>query len=178
MNPAIEQILLQLYDCLDYGISYRAKKGLHILSFFEHGKYDKNQIRNGIRDLNKEKLIKKKENYDGSVLISLTEKGRLRALNIKFRCLKNKKEEWDKKWRMVASDIPDECRKGRDALRYRLKVTGFYELQESIFLYPFNCKREIEEFVKIFKIEKYIHFGVLESIDNQDWLLKFFNLNN
>ena len=177
MNPAIEQILLKLYDCLDYGISYRAKKGLYIQSFFEHGKYNKKQIQDSIRDLNKEKLIKKKENYDGSILISLTEKGRLRALNIKFRYLKNKKEGWDKKWRMVAFDIPDECRKGRDAIRYRLKVTGFFELQESLFLYPFDCQKEIDEFVKIFKIEKYVHFGVLELIDNQSWLLKFFNLN-
>ena len=169
INSAIEQILLHLYDCIDYGFSYRAKKGFWILNDFDHWKKEVSpkEIREGIRDLNKQKLIKKKENYDGSVLVSLTEKGRLRALNISFRNFYNRKEKWDRKWRLVAFDIPDEVRKGRSALRYRLRLGGFYELQESLFLYPYDCEKEIKDFVELFKLEKYVRFGLLDYIDNE-----------
>ena len=94
-NSVIEEILLHLYDSIDYGFSYRAKKGLWISEYFDHWKNEvsSNKIKDGIRDLNKQKFIKKKENYNGTVLVSLTEKGMLRALNIIFRRLENRKEK-------------------------------------------------------------------------------------
>src|SRR3989338_6991078 len=110
-------------------------------------------------ELKRAKFIEKKKNYDGLVAISLTDKGKLRALNIRFRKLRNKKENWDGKWRMVAFDIPDQCKKARDALRYRARTGGFYELQESVFLYPYDCRKEIEDFIKLFRLEKYVRFG-------------------
>jgi len=74
------------------------------------------------------------------VIVSLSEKGKLRALNLKFKRLADKKEDWDKKWRMVVFDIPNSHRKGRDVLRYRLQKAGFSEVQESTFVYPFDCE--------------------------------------
>lgn len=169
MSSITEKILLHLYDCIDCGFSYRAKKGLFILDEFPGGwrKIGQSKIKDGIRDLNKQKFIRKKEEYDGSVLVSLTEKGRLRALNLKFRRLGNKKEKWDGKWRMVAFDIPDECRKGRNALRYRLRTAGFYELQESLFLYPYDCQEEIKNLVDLFNLQKYVCCAIISSIDNE-----------
>ncbi|MCX6718685.1 MAG: hypothetical protein NTY81_03760 [Candidatus Staskawiczbacteria bacterium] len=136
--------------------------------------FSSKQLSTAVYDLKKEKLIEKKKNYEGAVLVSLTERGLLRAINFRFRRLNNKKEKWDGKWRMVAFDIPNECRKGRNALNYRLKMGGFYELQESIFLHPYDCKKEVDDFVKLFKLEKYVRFGLLDFIDNQDKIkLKF-----
>ena len=140
-------------------------------------KIDKVKIRNGIRNLNREKFIRKKQNYDGSIAVSITEKGRLRVLSMRFKNLKDKKEVWDKRWRMVAFDIPEEYKKGRNALRYRLRTAGFHEFQESLFLYPYDCKREIDDFVKLFKLEKYVRFATLDFVDNQDWLQKIYKLN-
>ena len=132
------------------------------------------QLNSAVRDLSKQKFIEEKNNYEDSVLVSLTEKGILRAISYKFRRLNdktnNKKEEWDGKWRMVTFDIPNTYRKGRNTFVYRLKMGGFYKLQESIFLYPYNCKKEIDAFVKLFKLEKYVRFGLLDFIDNQDRL--------
>jgi len=129
------------------------------------------QLNSVVSELKKQKLIEKK-NYENSVLVSLTERGTLRAINFGFRRLNDKtiikKENWDGRWRMVAFDIPESCRKGRNALNYRLKMGGFYELQESIFLYPYDCKKEIDAFVKLFKLEKYVRFGLLDSIDNEE----------
>jgi DNA-binding transcriptional regulator PaaX len=178
-DSVIEKILLHLYDCIDYGFSYRAKRGLWISKYFNHWENETSpkKIKDGIRNLNKQKFIKKKENYDGSVLISLTEKGMLRALNIIFRKLDNKKEEWDKKWRMIAFDIPEECRKGRNALRYRFRSAGFYEFQKSLFVYPYDCQKEVMALVKLFKLEKYVRFIVADFIDIEERLKFRYKLN-
>ena len=175
MALTTEQILLHLYNCIDFGFSYRMKKGLFILDEFPGGWRDsyRKQLGDGIKKLNKLGYINKKENnYDGSVIVSLSEKGKLRALNLSFRRLHNKKEKWDGKWRMIAFDIPEECKKGRNALRYRLKSGGFYELQESIFLYPYDCEKETRAFVGLFKLEKYVRFALLEFIDNENDIKK------
>lgn len=170
--------MLHLGDCADYGFSYRFKKTFSISgrSIRALTKKDKKEFRESITDLKKFKFIEKKKSYDGSVLISLTEKGKLRALNLRFKKLNRKKEKWDGKWRMVAFDIPEGCKKGRNALRYRLRLAGFHELQESLFLYPYDCEREITDFIKLFKLRNYVRFALLEYIDNHERLVKSFKL--
>ena len=133
-------------------------------------------IKAAIKNLKRGEFIKQKQGYDGSVIISLSEKGKLRALNIAFRRFDNRKEKWDGKWRMVSFDIPVYCTKGRKALVYRLKSGDFYELQDSLFVYPYDCEKEIKALAVLFKIEKYIRFGLLESIDGQEILLRHFKL--
>ncbi len=179
MDSLAEQILLHLYNCVDFGFSYRVKKGLYISDVFPGGWHKKlkgKQVQDGLRDLRKSNFILKKTQYDGSVIVSLTERGRLRALNMSFKKLKDKQENWDQKWRMVAFDIPNENRKGRDALRYRARMAGFYELQESLFLYPYDCEREVRDFVRLFKLEEYVRFALLDFIDNQEKIKNIFGL--
>ena len=174
-----EKILLHLAGCVDFGFSYRAKKmfGISGKDFRDLIRTNEKDFKDSITELKKGKFIEKKNNYNGSIIVSLTDKGRLKALNIKFKKLNRKKEPWDGKWRMVAFDIPEERRKGRSALRYKIRLAGFYELQESLFLYPYDCEKEIAEFAKLFKLEKYIRFALLEFIDNQDDIKKIFRLN-
>lgn len=134
------------------------------------------QLRATVIDLKKEKLIEEKKNYEGLVLFSLTEKGMLRAINYRFRRLANKKEKWDGKWRMVFFNIPESRRKGRDALRYRLRTAGFYKLQESIFIFPYECEREIRDFIRLFRMEKYVRFGLLDFVDDGERIARLFKL--
>ena len=178
-DSAVEQILLHLYSSIDAGFSYRMKRGLSIDGLFPNPwkNFKKKEIQDGFKNLKRLKFIQQKTQYDGSIIISLSEKGKLRALNVRFRRLDDKKEYWDKKWRMVAFDIPNTHRKGRDAIRYRLRSGGFYELQESMFIYPYDCEREIRDFITLFKMEKYIRFALLDFIDGQESLIKKFKLN-
>lgn len=176
-----EKILLHLANCADFGFSYTFSKRMGFSQFPGKAlrsliKTNEKNFSNSIAELKRSKFIYKKKGYNGSILISLTEKGKLRALNIRFRRLANKKERWDGKWRMVAFDIPNEFRKGRDALHYRMRMGGFYELQESLFLYPYDCKEEVGDFIKLFKLENYVRFGLLDSIDIQDRLKVHFKL--
>jgi len=182
MNKIIEEVLWAIYHQTSSGFGHPKDPRFTLLDGLIKAVHDltgeqltQKQLNSVIADLKKQKLIGKKKNYEDSVLVSLSETGFLRVLNSRFRRLNHKKEKWDGKWRMVAFDIPDSHRKGRNALRYRLKMGGFYEFQESIFLYPYDCKKEIDDFVKLFKLEKYVRFGLLDFIDIEDKLkFRFF----
>ena len=172
MGMAIPKIIWKLWlRDLEKGPAFTIDD---VFDFFT--KEEQKDARVAFARLKHEKSIKQKQNYDGSVLVSLSEKGKIRALNLIFRRLGTRKEKWDGKWRMVSFDIPDYCTKGRKALVYRLKSGGFYELQKSLFVYPYDCEKEIRALIKLFKIEKYICFALLESIDNKDNLLHHFKL--
>jgi len=178
-NSIIDRILLNLYDSVDYGFSYRVKKGLYIDDLFHNSrwkKFDKKQLHKSLGNLKRSNFIIEKEDYDGSVIVLLSDKGKLRALDLRFKQLKSKKGDWDGKWRMVFFDIPEKCRKGRDAIRYRLKMAEFYELRESVFIFPYDCEKEIRDFIKLFKLEKYIWFGVLDFIDGGEYIAGLFKL--
>ena len=112
----------------------------------------------------------------GSINISLTERGKIKALDLRFRRLERAKGAWDGNWRLVFFNIPERIRKGRDALRYRLKAAGFYKLQESVFIFPYDCEKEIRDFTKLFKLEKYVRLAVAESVDDSEHIKKIFKL--
>jgi len=177
MNEVALEILLYVYDTLDVGLTFQARKRILGLDYFMRGwrKFNQKQIEEAFRELNRYKFIKKQE-YEGSVLVSLSEKGILRARSAKLRHLKFETEKWDGKWRMVSFDIPEQCRKGRRALVYRLKSAEFYEMQKSLFLCPYDCQKEVMAIVKLFKLEKYVRFGILESFDNEENVNKLFKL--
>jgi len=90
--------------------------------------------------------------------------------------MKIKRENWDGKWRIVVFDIPEKIKRGRDALREKLKELGFYELQKSVFVFPYKCQNEIEFVIEFFNLRKYVRFGTLDSIDNNLHLKKIFKL--
>ena len=178
MNEIREKILLLLLGGLALGCSITPNRQWSVLKTVsrEWKKLDRKKFRYEVNSLNRYKFIRKKENKDGSFEVLLTEKGELKALNIQLENLKNKKEKWDGKWRMVAFDIPEKYKRGRDALRHKLKSIGFRELQKSVFVFPYGCQKEIAFLVKVFNLEKYVRFAVLEMVDNEDYLKSIFKV--
>jgi DNA-binding transcriptional regulator PaaX len=178
MRKILEEILWNIYYQTENSVGGRNDArffGMNNILKDIHN-FSAKQLSATVADLKKEKLIEEKKNYEGSVSISLTEKGMLRAINYRFRRLGNKKEKWDGKWRMVFFNIPENRRRGRDALRYRLKMAGFYRMQESIFIFPYECEREIRDFIKLYKMEKYVRFGLLDFIDDSRRIEKLFHV--
>lgn len=172
MNAITAKIMMELWFGKE---GHRASFTIDdVFDFFKKEEYKNVKI--ALKNLKRGEFIEQKQNYDGSVIVSLSEKGKLRALNAIFRRFDNRKEKWDGKWRMISFDIPIYCTKGRKALVYRLKSGGFYEIQKSLFVYPYDCHKEIRTLADLFKIEKYIMFGLLESIDKEDLLIRHFKL--
>jgi CRISPR-associated endonuclease Cas2 len=80
----------------------------------------------------------------GKTIAKLTEKGKTRVVNYQLENMEiNKPKRWDGKWRLVIFDIPNRKKKAREFFREKLKSLGFYRLQESVFIHPFDCRDEI-----------------------------------
>lgn len=84
--------------------------------------------------------------------------------------------EKDGKWRIVVFDIPEKKRHGRDALREKLCELGFYELQKSVLVFPYPCQDELDFLIEYFGLRRYVRVGILETIDNELHLKKYFQL--
>lgn len=122
-------------------------------------------------------LIKEIQRSDQKTTIALTQKGYIYGMKRQLPFLEIKKQErWDKKWRVVIFDIPEEKKNARDALRRMLKKLGFVELQKSVFIFPYPCEKEIAMVVQYFCAQSYIHY--LESTVKDDTnIKKFFQLS-
>ncbi len=178
MSPTKQKILLLLLAGLAFGYSYTPQQQWRTLkqTHQEWKKINEKKLRDEIRQLYQSKLIGKRENPDQSITLFLTNKGKFKALTYHFEKMRINQDNWDDKWRIVVFDIPEKLKKGRDALRRKLKELGFYELQKSVFIFPFECQNEIEFIIEFFGLRRYVRVGILEHIDNEAHLKKIFKL--
>ena len=87
-----------------------------------------------------------------------------------------KHKRWDKRWRMVIYDIP-ETRKGtRLALQRTLRTFGFYQLQASVWIYPYECEELLILLKADFKIGKDVLYGVVEKVEGDEKVREYFEL--
>ena len=108
-----------------------------------HKKIGKKKSSDCFRYLLKRKLIAlKRDGHDMSII--LTPEGKRRAGKYQIEELQIlRPKKWDGKWRIVIFDIPSHSNFVRDIFRKKLKEFGFYLMQKSTWVYPFECKKEI-----------------------------------
>ncbi|MBI5134984.1 hypothetical protein HZA86_02000, partial [Candidatus Uhrbacteria bacterium] len=61
-------------------------------------------------------------------------------------------KRWDQRWRIVLFDIPATYTKTRNYFREHLKDWGFLPMQRSVYVYPFDCHREVGQLIEFFKL--------------------------
>lgn len=104
----------------------------------------------------KELIIFDREEGLQDELPKLTEKGKDKARRYAVQEIDPlKPKTWDRKWRLVAFDVPNKKKPSREFVRRELKRIGFYPVQESLFVYPFSCKDEIEFIRLASRLSKY-----------------------
>ena len=110
--------------------------------------------------------------------ISLTKKGVLEFIRYSIDQQKNK-QNWDGKWRMVVFDVFEHRRQIRDLLRNRLKWLGFKELQKSVWIFPYDVRKEIEQILDVCHIDIIgdIRFLTVEKMNDDEDLRKDFGLD-
>lgn len=173
------KILLILLSGIALGLSGSPKRYFKILDLTikEWGEINKQSLRRSINALYKEKLVSEKYNKDGTVTLFLTKEGKKFALTYDIENMKiEQPSKWDKKWRIVIFDISERLRKTRNIFRIQLRSLGFYELQKSVFVYPYKCKNEIEYLTEFYKLKRSVRFIVADSIDNELHLKQIFEL--
>lgn len=98
----------------------------------------------------------------------------LSNLGIKFlkESFKQEKKnpEWDKKWRLITFDIPEEMRKERDWLRYKLIENNYRSIQKSVFLGKFPLKEEVYKEIHRRQILPHTRLIVIGEIDDDSLL--------
>lgn len=130
---------------------------------------NKNNLKRSLRSLCQSKLLVEKKRRDGTIALELTEEGKRQARywSIFGKGIKiAKPKQWDRLWRVVMFDIPEERRRFRDILRDHLKEIGFKELQHSVFVFPYPCEEQIATLVDLYGAKEHVRVLTVKKIDN------------
>lgn len=116
---------------------------------------------------------------DGSRDILITKKGEALLARLTLQDVRLKRpKKWDGRWRIVIYDIPDKRKTSRDRLRMMLAAAGFVYLQNSVWVYPYDC----EDIVTLLKVDavlqKEVLYIVAEEVEGARELRKKFDLPN
>jgi CRISPR/Cas system-associated endoribonuclease Cas2 len=107
----------------------------------------------------------------------LTPKGvaTLRTLELREYQVR-KPRSWDHKWRILVFDIPEYRRGTRQKLRRTLQSIGFYRLQNSVWVYPYDCEDLIALIKADFKIGKDVLYLIVDAVEGERKLKRQFGL--
>ncbi|MBI3342623.1 hypothetical protein HY032_00505 [Candidatus Gottesmanbacteria bacterium] len=119
-----------------------------------------------MRRLEAQKLIKYAV-VEGQDVVTITKEGKTKILKYALENLEVKKpQSWDGRWRVVIYDIPVRDRSLQWVIRDALKTMGFYQMQESVYLFPHPCYDEVEflrSFYGVGAMVKYLLVTKLED---------------
>jgi len=110
--------------------------------------------------------------------LEITKDGRkfLNQTNFHYTEIK-KPKKWDKKWRVLIFDIPEKRKNLREKLRNTLNHIGFIRLQDSVWVYPYNCEDLIALLKSDFHLGKDLLYLIVDHIENDKSLRLYFKLN-
>lgn len=143
-------------------------KGVHV-----SGPEYRRRLDVGLSNLKQRGIIKKLPNDR----FKFTKRGREWFKGSLFRYYKLIGTKWDKKWRVVIFDVPQEMHSKRNRLRLKLKALGFYMIQKSVFVFPYPCEKELSQYCGQMKIGDYINILIADSIGFiEEEVKKYYNL--
>ncbi|OHB09947.1 MAG: CRISPR-associated endonuclease Cas2 [Candidatus Zambryskibacteria bacterium RIFCSPLOWO2_12_FULL_45_14] len=91
-----------------------------------------------------------------------------------FKITKPKK--WDRRWRIIIFDIPERKKKIRDEIRGILTAVGFQRLQDSVWVYPYDCEDIIGLLKVDYGISRDMLYIIADQIENDKYLRMDFDL--
>ncbi|KKQ26750.1 MAG: hypothetical protein US41_C0035G0003 [Parcubacteria group bacterium GW2011_GWB1_37_13] len=156
-----------------------APNALQALKFFgiePRNKWQKYNFNHSIKRLKKHGLIIFEKTSRG-IFARLTPKGEDRLRKFKLLGYKLKKpKKWDKKWRVLIFDIKEERKGTRDKIRFTLKRIGFLRLQDSVWVYPYDCEDLVILMKADLKIGKDLLYLIVDTIEGDNKIKKYFKL--
>lgn len=134
-------------------------------------------LKSVVRKMADSGLIVFTENNRGQTVIRLTNKGKkeLKLYNLKHQSIP-KPRRWDGKYRLIIFDIKEWKRGVRDNLRDWLKHLGLLPLQQSVWVYPYECQEILVLLKAHFKIGREVLYITADEIENDLWLRQEFGL--
>lgn len=177
--PSVKQVLHFLAAAGSIGLIFAFPGAAPVIGKLVLGEdtYTPWKMKKTIGQLKKQKFVEVVENKDGSTTVKITHKGLSRALTYKLDVLEIKKpEKWDRKWRVIIFDIPEKYRGLRDAFRTRLRQLDLYLLQESVYVSPYPCFKEIEFLRELYGVAVKVRYLLVDKIEDDEELKSYFAL--
>lgn len=135
-------------------------------------KTDKRKLIKSIQALKKSELIKA-----SGKKIKLTKKGESKLFEEGLDLMEiSPQKPWDGKWRLIIFDIPNSHSNARDALRGILKYLGLYQLQRSVYIYPYPFKDALDVISLIYNVYEYVIYLEVNHAEGEKFLLQYFKL--
>lgn len=97
--------------------------------------------------------------------------------NISGYKFKNHKK-WDRKWRIVIFDIPEKKRGMRRQITSIFRQAGLYRLQDSVWVYPYDCENIIGLLKTDLGVGKDVLYIIADQIENDKYLRTHFGLDS
>ena len=139
---------------------------------------EEKKIKKSLESLEKNEIIDLEEK-GGNIFVKLKDKNNLTVIKYSTKALldfKKKEKKWNGKWFLVFFDVPEIQRNKRNYLRKFLVDIGFYQYQKSIYIFPYECEKEIILIKKIVEGAKYMKYLVAEKIEDEKLIKSFFKL--
>lgn len=174
-----KKILLLLAGGLSLSLSHSPHQYFRILKMLgkEWREINQDSLRKAIKGLYQSRLIDIKENPDNTVTMVLSTNGKKKVKILTYN-LENVSvkipQHWDKLWRLIIFDIPKHMKKEREVFRTKLRHLGFYLLQKSVYIFPYNCSDEIDFLIEFLNVRPYVRQLVVKEIDNEIHLKDIF----
>lgn len=173
MSENQKNILKAIGTCLLVGSAFIAPNILQILKprdSKERYKYKKTMT----------KLFNDEVIYLSGEKIELTDKGKQLLKQIQIEDIKiydwRERKDWDGVWHLVCYDIPEKYKKERDCFRRKLIESNFYQIQLSLWAYPYDCKEEIAVIAQNLGIAPFVAYLNTDYLPQQEKLLDRYNL--
>lgn len=116
------------------------------------------------------------EEKGGKRYARITEEGEL-LLDLELeRVSLAKKKKWDRRWRVVMFDIPERRKSIRNRLRHFMGEYGFVRLQNSVWIYPYDCEDIIALAKANFRVGADVLYMIVERLENDKHLREHFGL--
>lgn len=145
-------------------------------TFSSWQKFHQPLLRRNIKNLKRKGLVSFFEE-DGETIVKITDKGKTEVLKFNLDKIAIKRpDSWDRKWRIIIFDIPEEKKEAREILRKKLKELEFYQFQESVFIFPFPCEKEIKFLREIFEVPDEVKIILAQKVENEEELRKMYGL--
>lgn len=153
-----------------------ALQALKLFNIELENKWRKYNINHSFKRLKDGGLICFEKSSRGN-FVRLTPRGEDKLRRFKLLGYKlQKPKKWDQKWRMLIFDIK-ETRKGtRDQIRFTLKRIGFLRLQDSVWIYPYDCEDLVMLMKADLKIGKDLLYLIVDTIEGDVKIKKYFKL--
>jgi len=117
------------------------------------------------------------EERNGKRYARITETGeQLLALESMREASMQKQKRWDSRWRVVLFDIPERRRGVRNRLRLFMQEYGFVRLQDSVWIYPYDCEDLIALVKADFRIGADVLYMIVERLERDKHLREHFKL--